>query len=74
MRTGDQISFRQHLIVGERPEDSASGVSFSQPHAVALADIDQDGLIDIVTGKRFWAHGSDGDPEPNAPAVVYCRT
>ena len=21
-----------------------------------------DGLKDIVTGKRFWAHGPDGDP------------
>ena len=23
-----------------------------------------DGLKDIVTGKRFWAHGTHGDPEP----------
>jgi hypothetical protein len=30
-----------------------------------------DGLQDIVTGKRFWAHGAKGDPEPNAPAVVW---
>jgi hypothetical protein len=22
-------------------------------------------------GKRFWAHGSKGDPEPNAAAVIY---
>ncbi len=26
---------------------------------------------DIVTGKRFWAHGSKADPEPNEPAVLY---
>jgi hypothetical protein len=30
-----------------------------------------DGLQDILTGKRFWAHGPEGDKEPNAPAVVY---
>jgi hypothetical protein len=34
--------------------------------------VDGDGLQDIVTGKRFWAHGRDGsDPESNAPAVLY---
>lgn len=27
--------------------------------------------MDIVTGKRFWAHGSDNDPEPNQAAVLY---
>ncbi len=33
--------------------------------------MDGDGLKDIVTGKRFWAHGPTGDAEPNAPAVLY---
>jgi hypothetical protein len=36
-----------------------------------LIDVDGDGLKDIVTGKRFWAHGPTGDVEPNAPAVLY---
>jgi hypothetical protein len=36
-----------------------------------LVDVDGDGLKDLVTGKRFWAHGAHGDPEPNAPAVLY---
>jgi len=27
--------------------------------------------MDIVTGKRHWAHGPKGDPEPNAAAVLY---
>jgi hypothetical protein len=30
-----------------------------------------DGLADIVTGKRRWAHGINGDVEPNAPPVLY---
>jgi len=36
-----------------------------------LVDINGDGLKDIVTGKRFWAHGPKGDVEPDAPAVLY---
>jgi hypothetical protein len=47
------------------------GVRFSQLHALDLADMDGDGLKDIVTGKRFWAHGQKGDDEPNAAAVLY---
>ena len=30
-----------------------------------------DGLKDIVTGKRFWAHGPSGDPDANGQAVLY---
>jgi putative membrane-bound dehydrogenase-like protein len=71
VRATGQVTFRRHVIMGARPEENRHGVAFSQLHAVALADIDRDGLRDIVTGKRFWAHGRDGDPEPNAPAVVY---
>ncbi|MFN7930189.1 MAG: VCBS repeat-containing protein [Blastocatellia bacterium] len=35
-----------------------------------LADINGDGKQDIVTGKRYWAHGPTGDVNPDAPAVV----
>ena len=41
----------------------------SQTHAIHLADIDQDGLIDFVTGKRFWAHNGH-DPGSYEPAVL----
>lgn len=64
-------SFRQHLIVGRTPQDTRDGLVFSQAHALDLLDVDGDGLKDLVTGKRFWAHGPAGDPEPNAPAVLY---
>ena len=64
-------SFTYQPIIGEKTSESPFRVSFSQIHAVDVADIDGDGLDDIVAGKRFWAHGPEGDPEPAAPAVVY---
>jgi hypothetical protein len=67
-----EIQFKQHLILNPDATPNKYGVAFSQLHAVALADIDGDGLKDIVTGKRFWAHGKDGpDPQSNEPAVLY---
>jgi hypothetical protein len=42
----------------------------SQTHALHLVDINGDGLLDLVTGKRWWAHGPKGDADPNAPALV----
>jgi len=69
---GDEgIEFREHRIMGDRSQEAKFGEAFSQPHALALADIDGDSLLDIVTGKRMWAHGPRGDVEPAAPPVVY---
>jgi FG-GAP-like repeat/FG-GAP repeat len=64
-------SFKRNLIIGPKPEDSPYGVAFSQLHALAMIDIDGDGLKDIITGKRWWAHGPKGDPNPGDPAVLY---
>ncbi len=64
-------SFTKHLLTGTPEEKGSTGVAFSQPHAIELADLNGDGTLDIVTGKRFWAHGSDGDVEPNQPPVLY---
>jgi hypothetical protein len=33
-------------------------------------DINGDGLMDFVTGKRWWAHGGK-DPGADGPAVMY---
>lgn len=44
---------------------------FSQSHALHLVDINGDGAKDLVTGKRWWAHGPKGDAKPNDPAVLY---
>jgi hypothetical protein len=68
---GGNITFQRHDILPADPKEKLDGVQFSQLHAVANVDMDGDGLKDIVTGKRYWAHGPMGDPEPNAPAVLY---
>ena len=53
-RADGSLEFKQHRIMGDRSEMEQFGVAFSQPHAVAVADIDGDGLQDIVCGKRMW--------------------
>jgi putative membrane-bound dehydrogenase-like protein len=69
-KPGDRIEFQEHVITGEKPEQNDYGVAFSQLHAVALVDIDRDGVRDIVTGKRYWAHSSH-DPGSLEPVVSY---
>jgi hypothetical protein len=44
--------------------------SFSQSHALALIDIDGDGVPELVTGKRYRGH-SGNDPGSYDPLVVY---
>ncbi len=70
-RENGEIKFKQHVFLKKLPTDNKYGVKFSQAHAIELIDMDGDGLKDVVTGKRFWAHGPSGDDEPNAPAVLY---
>jgi len=44
--------------------------SFSQTHGLALEDLNNDGLPDLITGKRFFAHNGK-DPGGHEPAVLY---
>lgn len=69
-RSGAEPVFRQHLIMGSKPEQNRYGLVFSEPHSVALADIDGDGLQDIITGKTYYSHHK-GSPMWDAGAVVY---
>ncbi len=58
------------MLASEQPQDNDYGIVFSQPHAAFLADIDGDGVKDIVTGKRYWAHNGH-DPDERGHRVIY---
>jgi hypothetical protein len=46
--------------------------AFSQSHSSSLVDINEDGNLDLVVGKRFFAHNdTDNDPGAHDPAVLY---
>jgi hypothetical protein len=62
--------WKKHTILSPEPDLAATDFRLSQMHALELVDMNGDGLMDILTGKRFWAQGPSGDMEPNAPAVV----
>lgn len=62
--------FIEHPIMGDSPDQFDHGVAFSQLHALALADMNGDGIKDIVTGKRYWAHGGK-DPGAHGLPVLY---
>lgn len=63
-------NWQQHLITGGNVWDNPYGVRFSQPHALALVDLDGDGVKDFITGKRYWAHNGK-DPNELDPRVLY---
>jgi hypothetical protein len=64
-------TFTQHLILSPDPNVKIKDVQFSQLHAVALHDMDGDGIKDIITGKRRWAHQLSGDPDSMGAPVLY---
>jgi len=65
-----KIKFKEHIVMTDSPEENAYGVSFSQLHALSCADIDNDDILDIVTGKCYYAHNGR-DPGSEEPAVLY---
>jgi hypothetical protein len=72
VREEGKITFHEHVILNKDASPNRYGVAFSQLHSLNLIDMDGDGLKDIVTGKRFWAHGKNGpDPDSNGAAVLY---
>jgi len=57
---GGKRTWKRHLI-----DDS-----WSQPHSLVLEDLDEDGDLDLVTGKRYKAHNGN-DPGSAEPLGVY---
>ena len=55
-----EIQFRKHVI-----DDT-----WTQAHYLGWGDIDNDGVPELVTGKRFMAHNG-GDPDEYGPLGIY---
>jgi hypothetical protein len=64
------VDWERHEILPVEPDISCGALRVSQLHAVAVGDLDGNGLPDIVAGKRHWAHGPSGDPEADGPALL----
>jgi FG-GAP-like repeat/FG-GAP repeat len=47
--------------------------SWTQAHALALADLDGDGDDELVAGKCIWAHNGDDPGAADPPAIYYYK-
>ncbi len=70
------IDFIKHELMPTDPKAPSKLPIFGVIHAVDLADMNGDGVKDIVTGQRHWAHapnadGTGGDVGVNLPPVLY---
>lgn len=65
----EATQFERHAIMTDDPATSPVGVAVSQLHALEIIDVNGDGVPDMVTGKRWWAHAS-GDPGSAMPATL----
>ena len=69
-RKNGKVTFGRHDILPEDPAKTApGGLQFSQLHALEAGDFDNDGRMDFITGKRFWAHNGH-DPGARDPALA----
>jgi len=74
VRKDGEITFERKVLIPRSDrvfDDSVTGFpKVSQLHALVSVDMTGNGIPDVVTGKRFWAHGPDGDAAPSDPAVL----
>jgi hypothetical protein len=66
-QTDDSDTFEPHEIL----PTTAGATNLSQLHALSIADLNGDGLLDLVTGKRYYAHPSNNaDPGTEDPPEI----
>jgi hypothetical protein len=71
-RTANVTSWVPHIIIDSFDAKNPGGATFSELHALTTADVNGDGVQDIVTGKRLFSHlESYNDPDPYGDAVLY---
>lgn len=66
-------AFVRHDISNESSVENPYGFAVSQLHAIEMVDVDGDGIKDIVTGKRYFAHGGHDVGGLEAPVVAWLR-
>ncbi|MCC6509753.1 MAG: VCBS repeat-containing protein [Pirellulaceae bacterium] len=53
---------------------SPVGIAISQLHGIDMGDINRDGIPDIITGKRWWAHGTGDEGSHMPSSLVWLET
>jgi hypothetical protein len=70
-----RIAFTEHRIMGDATQPN-NGIAVAALHALTLGDVDGDGLLDVITGKRWWGHFGENPTDPDAwgdPVVAWFR-
>jgi hypothetical protein len=62
-KKGKEVNFVKHEI----------SMAFSQLHSMAAIDLDKDGVLEYVTGKRYLAHLGRDPGEMDAAVILYTR-
>ncbi len=67
-----EMSWVQHMIIDDLASNNPGGVAISEIHAITTADVDGDGIMDVIAGKRLFSHlDSYTDPDPHGDAALY---
>jgi hypothetical protein len=65
---------KQKVVNGQRTwEKHLIDKSWSQPHFMVMADIDNDGQKELITGKRYYAHNGHDPGEDDGECIYYYK-